>query len=127
MRAGRVAVRLDAADHDRAVAGISHLPLVVAAALAEAVAGTRDRTGRLAAPRLAAGGWRDMTRSRAATRHGCRDPGHQRARGRDAHLRALRAVLDEWLAALERTGRTGRGRPARPPRRPPGRALGQTP
>jgi prephenate dehydrogenase len=32
-------VRLGAAEHDRAVAGISHLPLVVAAALVEAVAG----------------------------------------------------------------------------------------
>lgn len=32
-------VHLDAATHDRAVAGISHLPLILAAALVEAVAG----------------------------------------------------------------------------------------
>ena len=35
----RLAVVLDAATHDVAVAGISHLPLVVAAALVEAVVG----------------------------------------------------------------------------------------
>jgi prephenate dehydrogenase len=53
-----------AADHDRAVAAISHLPLVAAAALVEAVAGGTE--GVLddwpVAASLAAGGWRDMTR-----------------------------------------------------------------
>ena len=58
-----VPVRLDAADHDRAVAGISHLPLVVAAALAQAVAGRASDWPTAAS--LAAGGWRDTTRRRA--------------------------------------------------------------
>ena len=38
---------MDAETHDQAVAGISHLPLLLSAALAEAVAGEgRRRTGR---------------------------------------------------------------------------------
>jgi prephenate dehydrogenase len=55
---GRV-VELAAAEHDRAVAGISHLPLLVSAALAEAVSGGPSwPVGRS----LAAGGWASMTR-----------------------------------------------------------------
>ncbi len=57
--------RMSAEDHDAVVAAISHLPLVMAAALVEAVAGGPANEARddwpLAA-RLAAGGWRDMTR-----------------------------------------------------------------
>ncbi len=51
--------RIDPATHDRLVAAISHLPLVVSAALAEAVAGSSDWP---AASELAASGWRDTTR-----------------------------------------------------------------
>jgi len=95
-----VVVRLDAAQHDRAVAGISHLPLVVAAALAESVA-ERGTDWPIAAS-LAAGGWRDETR----VAHG--DPAMgaailaTNAPAVAARLRDLRAVLDEWLADLER-------------------------
>ena len=57
---------MDAEAHDQAVAGISHLPLLLSAALVEAVAGAQlgPRTARAGptASRLAAGGWRDMTR-----------------------------------------------------------------
>lgn len=57
-------MRLAAADHDAAVAAISHLPLVLAASLVEAVAGRpgSDRDGWPVAAELAATGWRDMTR-----------------------------------------------------------------
>jgi len=96
-----VPVRLDATDHDRAVAGISHLPLVVAAALAEAVAG-RGTDWRTAGP-LAAGGWRDTTRvARGDTAMGAAILATNAA-AVAARLRDLRAVLDEWLAVLERT------------------------
>jgi prephenate dehydrogenase len=69
-RAGARPVRMTAVDHDLAVAAISHLPLVVAAALVEAVAGGaddraghhRDGTERALLSRLAASGWRDTTR-----------------------------------------------------------------
>ncbi len=50
---------LEPPEHDRLVAAISHLPLVVAAALAESVT-TADSWADAA--RLAAGGWRDTTR-----------------------------------------------------------------
>ena len=55
--------RMSAVVHDEAVAAISHLPLIAAAALVEAVAGTAaDRAGRSEVVELAASGWRDMTR-----------------------------------------------------------------
>jgi prephenate dehydrogenase len=94
-------VRLDPTDHDRAVAGISHLPLVVAAALAEAVAGRGPDWPTAAS--LAAGGWRDTTRVARG------DPAMgaailaTNAPAVAARLRDLRNVLDEWIAVLDRT------------------------
>jgi prephenate dehydrogenase len=96
-----VAVRLDATEHDRAVAGISHLPLVVAAALAEAVAGRGSDWSTAAA--LAAGGWRDTTRVARG------DPAMgaailaTNAPAVAARLRDLRGVLDDWITVLDRT------------------------
>ena len=55
---GAVPVPMTAADHDRVVAGISHLPLVVAAALVEAVVDEDWPAAR----DLAAGGWASATR-----------------------------------------------------------------
>ena len=96
-----VAVRLDATEHDRAVAGISHLPLVVAAALAESVAGRAPDWPTAAS--LAAGGWRDTTRVARG------DPAMgaailaTNAPAVAARLRDLRTALDEWIAVLDRT------------------------
>jgi prephenate dehydrogenase len=96
-----VAVRLDGAQHDRAVAGISHLPLVVAAALAEAVAGRGSDWSTAAT--LAAGGWRDTTRVARG------DPAMgaailaTNAAAVAARLRDLRGVLDEWITVLDGT------------------------
>ena len=97
--------RMSAVVHDEAVAAISHLPLIAAAALVEAVAGTAaDRAGRSEVVELAASGWRDMTRL---------------ARGDDAmgaaivstnapaiarRVRELIDALEGWLAELERPG-----------------------
>jgi len=50
---------MSAGEHDLLVAAVSHMPLFVAAALAETVTGS-DAWG--AAAGLAAGGWRDSTR-----------------------------------------------------------------
>jgi prephenate dehydrogenase len=99
-------VQMDAKAHDRAVSAISHLPLVVAAALAEAVAGTPAavRDDWPAARALAAGGWRDTTRV------GRGDPAMGAAIAVTnapvlaKRIRDLRSVLDEWLAELERKG-----------------------
>jgi prephenate dehydrogenase len=105
-------VTMDAAAHDRAVAGISHLPLIVAAALVEAVAGAPVAGGPATGPRdewaiaadLAAGGWRDSTRVARG------DPAMgaaitvTNAPALAARIRDLQAVLDAWLVELERPG-----------------------
>ena len=100
---GALPVRLGAADHDAAVAAVSHLPLVAAAALAEAILGgpgSPDPAADLAR-RLAAGGWA------SATRVGRGDPvmgaGILATNAREIapRLRAYRDALDSWLAALE--------------------------
>ena len=52
-------IRMTAADHDRAVAAISHLPLLLSAALTESVVASTDWA---TARELAAGGWASMTR-----------------------------------------------------------------
>lgn len=107
-------VPMDAAAHDRAVAAISHLPLVLAAALVEAVAGGTHGGGPgsadpgtttddwpLAAT-LAAGGWRDMTRlARGDAAMGAAIAATN-APALAARLRDLRTVLDGWLEELDR-------------------------
>jgi len=95
---GAVVVRLGAAEHDLAVAGISHLPLVVAAALVETIAGAPDWPLE---QRLAAGGWASMTRlARGDVEMGTGILATNGAAVAE-RLRALRRVLDEWLAELE--------------------------
>jgi prephenate dehydrogenase len=100
-------VRLGAAAHDRAVAGISHLPMVLAAALVEAVAGSRS-AGPAAdwptAADLAATGWRDMTRlARGDVSMGAGIVATN-APAIAARVRDLVAALEAWLAELERPG-----------------------
>ena len=103
---------MNAGAHDRAVAGISHLPLVTAVALVEAVTGATDDAGPGAGPAadwptaadLAAGGWRDMTRLARG------DPAMGAAivatnpEALATRVRDLRAALDAWLVELERVG-----------------------
>jgi len=99
---GAEPMRLDAAQHDEAVAGISHLPLIVAAALVEAVAGTTgERAAWPLARRLAASGWRDTTR---LARGDVEMAAGIVATNRDllsARVREFRDVLDAWLAELD--------------------------
>jgi prephenate dehydrogenase len=100
---GARVVLMDAAAHDRAVAGISHLPLIVAASLAETVAGQAGDDWAAAAE-LAAGGWRDTTRvARGDAAMGAAIVATN-APALAARLRDLRAVLDAWLEELERPG-----------------------
>jgi prephenate dehydrogenase len=98
---------MTAADHDIASAGISHLPLLVAAALVEAVVGN-DAAGThpdwAASSTLAASGWEGITRlARGDATMGAgilatnAEPVAER-------LRRLRDSLDGWLAELEREG-----------------------
>jgi prephenate dehydrogenase len=95
---GARVVRLGAAEHDAAVAAISHLPLVVAAALVEAVTSGSDWP---VARDLAAGGWASMTRlARGDVEMGT---GILATNGPAVaeRLRDLRDVLDSWLADLD--------------------------
>ncbi len=110
MCAARIVV-MDAATHDMAVAGISHLPLIVAASLVESVAsgssapGVDDALdGWAVAAELAAGGWRDSTRvARGDPAMGAAIVATN-APALAARIRDLTAVLDGWLAELERPG-----------------------
>jgi prephenate dehydrogenase len=94
---------MTAADHDAAVAAVSHLPLVVAAALVEAVAGDArgPRPDWPTSAGLAATGWRDMTRlARGDVAMGAgiaATNGDQVA----ARVRDLIAVLEGWAGDLE--------------------------
>ena len=91
-------VHLGAAEHDAAVAAISHLPLVLAGALVEAVASGPDWPLER---RLAAGGWASMTRlARGDVEMGT---GILATNGPVVaeHVRRFRDVLDGWLAELE--------------------------
>lgn len=99
-------VRLTAAAHDAAVAGISHLPLVTSVALVEAVAGGMGgpHDDWPVAAALAASGWRDATRlARGDVAMGTGII----ATNADAIATRLRAtidVLEGWLHELERPG-----------------------
>lgn len=100
-------VVMTAAAHDVAVAGISHLPLIAAVALVEAVAGAAGAAARPdwpAAASLAAGGWRDMSRlARGDPRMGASIAATNAPAIAD-RLRDLRAVIDDWIATLETPG-----------------------
>jgi prephenate dehydrogenase len=105
---GGVPVAMSAADHDTAVAAISHLPLVVAAALVEAVAGGDGDAARpdwSTAAGLASTGWEGATRlARGDVAMGT-GIAATNAPAIAARLRDLRSVLEAWLVYLE--GPTG--------------------
>ena len=104
---GAMPIRLDAEVHDAAVAAISHLPLVLSAALVNAAmgdAGGLDEATRAAASRLAATGWRDMTRLARGDEAMGAGIAATNADSLAAGIRALRDELDAWLAELERPG-----------------------
>ena len=104
---GALPVRMDAAAHDAAVAGISHLPLVAAAALVEAVAGVAGEASPSdwpAAAALAASGWRDATRLARGNAEMGAGIAATNAAALAARLRAYRDRLDAWIALLEATG-----------------------
>jgi prephenate dehydrogenase len=95
-------VHLSAAEHDAGVAAISHLPLVAAAALVEAVAGDSRPASAWATGRsLAAGGWADMTRLARGDPEMGAGILATNARNVTTELRAFRAAIDGWIDALE--------------------------
>ena len=104
---GAIQVPMQAAAHDSAVAAISHLPLVVSAALVEAVAGgpgEPEHEDWRAAEVLAATGWAGMTRlARGEPGMGAGIAATNSA-AIAKRLRDLRRVIDSWLKELERDG-----------------------
>ncbi|MFL5779650.1 MAG: prephenate dehydrogenase [Chloroflexota bacterium] len=99
---GATPLDLDASTHDRAVAAISHLPLVLSAALVEAVAGGdgAEAPDWSATRVLSASGWRDMTRlARGDVEMGA---GILETNADEiaARLRDVRTVIDAWLGEL---------------------------
>ena len=103
-------VVMSAIEHDLAVAAISHLPLVAAAALVESVAG--DQSAWPAAGALAAGGWRDMTRLARGDPAMGGDILATNARPVAGALRGYRDAVDAWIAELEQI--SGEDAPALP-------------
>jgi prephenate dehydrogenase len=100
-------LRMAAADHDAAVAAISHLPLVISAALVETVVGIGelpDFPDWTAAEALASTGWVSMTR--LARGDPAMGAGILATNGPLVAMRLhdLQAEIDGWIAALERTG-----------------------
>jgi prephenate dehydrogenase len=100
--AGARPTPMTAADHDAAVSAISHLPLVLAAALVEAVAGAGPSNPTWAAARaLAAGGWADMTRLARGDPEMGAGILATNAANVTVRLRAIRRELDTWIEALD--------------------------
>jgi prephenate dehydrogenase len=104
---GAIQIPMQARAHDSAVAAISHMPLVISAALVEAVAGgpgEPERADWHAAESLAATGWAGMTRLAKGDPSMGAGITATNARAIAARLRDVRDVIDEWLAELDRDG-----------------------
>ena len=106
-RSGAEPILMTPEAHDAAVAAISHLPLVLAVALVEAVVGggsapdSRDRLDWPASRMLAASGWRDMTRLARGDVEMSAGIAATNARSIAARLRDVRTILDSWIAELD--------------------------
>ena len=95
-------IRMEAEEHDAATAAISHVPLVVAAALVEAMAGRDgEAPGWPLAASLAAGGWASATR--VAKGDPVMGAGILTTNAAPVaeRLRRLGAALGEWATILD--------------------------
>ncbi len=110
--------RMDAAEHDRILASVSHLPHVLAFALVALIAGEPDAQRKLS---LAGAGFRDFTRIAASSPEMWRDIvlANRQALGQELSAfvtllqrveQALRAGDAHWLEQMfDRASRTRRG------------------
>ena len=97
-------VHMEASEHDAAASAISHLPLVAAVALIEAIAGRDGRDADPAWPRartLAAGGWASATRLARGDARMSAGITATNAAELVADLRRYQTALEAWIAALE--------------------------
>ncbi len=102
---GAIQIPMGAGDHDGAVAAISHMPLVVSAALVEAVAGgpgEDERADWRMAAALAATGWTGMTRLARGEPSMGAGIAATNSVALVRRLRDVRTALDSWLSELER-------------------------
>jgi prephenate dehydrogenase len=110
-------VRLDAVTHDRVVAAISHVPLVLAVALVEAVLGSpggaadpdraladRALAERALEARLASSGWASMTRLALGSPEMGAGIVATNGPAIVAGLTEVRDAIDSWIVALESGG-----------------------
>jgi prephenate dehydrogenase len=95
---GARVIEMDPASHDLAVAAVSHLPHLLAAALVNTVAGLPCSAQMLP---LAAGGFRDVTRIAAGSPVMWRDIFKTNKRYLREMTRAFRSVLDRFEGAIE--------------------------
>jgi prephenate dehydrogenase len=91
-------LRLDPAIHDAAAAAVSHVPLIVASSMVEALA---EGPAWPVASVLAASGWRDMTRLARSDSTMAGGIAVTNAAEIAAGLRRVRKVIDEWIATLD--------------------------
>ena len=97
-------MRLDAVTHDRAVAAVSHVPLVLAVALVEAVIGPPegpDRPDWALEAKLASTGWASMTRLALGSPEMAAGIAETNDPAIIAGLRDVRAAIDAWIGELE--------------------------
>jgi prephenate dehydrogenase len=102
---GAIQVPMEALAHDTAVAAISHMPLVLSAALTEAVAGGPkefEHEDWRAAEALAATGWAGMTRLAKGEPSMGAGIAATNAAAIAVRLRDVRAAIDQWIDELER-------------------------
>jgi prephenate dehydrogenase len=90
--------RMEAADHDRVFAAVSHLPHLLAFALVAHIAGEADADRMLA---CAGAGFRDVTRIAASSPRMWRDVCLANRDALAAELDGYRALLAELRAALD--------------------------
>ncbi len=90
--------RMEADEHDRIFAAVSHLPHVLAFALVDLIAGQHDGARKL---QFAGAGFRDFTRIAASDPVMWRDIVRANAPALGAELRGFRAHLDAVQAAVD--------------------------
>lgn len=97
-RVGASVVTMDAAEHDRVFAAVSHLPHLLAFALVARIASEPDGERKLG---FAGAGFRDFTRIAASSPAMWRDVCIENRAALGEELRGLRALLDELQRAVD--------------------------
>lgn len=98
---GSRVIEMDPARHDRLLAGISHLPHLLASSLMQALSRSSDASADEVAA-IAGGGLKDMTRIAAADPEIWRQIFSENSAAVLAWLDEFEKILNEWRAALDK-------------------------